>query len=192
MIIYDIEIEKAIPGGQQDNANVKYCKGWTDYAGMGIAVLACYDFSSDSSRVFMEDNLDEFAELIKHTDCLVGFNSHRFDNNILTANKIFVPGGRSYDILEEIYKSLGLGPKWDFKTHGGFSLDAMCEANFGRKKSGDGGLAPVNFQRGRIGSVVDYCLMDVTLTRKLLERIIKRGELINPKTGQLIKIRKPQ
>ncbi|CAB4223480.1 hypothetical protein UFOVP1670_72 [uncultured Caudovirales phage] len=187
-IIYDIEIKKAIPdrnGKRLDG--IEYCEGWQDHANMGISVIGCYDYVEDRARVFCDDNMGDFYDLCDSRDLLVGFNNIPFDNAVIDANhggKI-MPEDRCYDILREIWIAAGLPPTFDFKTHGGYGLDAMCERNFGTKKTGSGALAPVDWQQGRIGRVIDYCLNDIMLTKQLLDNIISGHQpLVDPKTGK--------
>lgn len=201
MLIYDIEIEKAIQGKGEDRiTNINYCNGWNDHANMGISVIGAYDYETDRYHVFCKDNFSGFLELLATHTCIVGFNSRRFDNRVVLAQvegivkenleKYFTIA--TYDILEEIWKSKGLDPdKFCWGTHGGYGLDAMCEANFGTKKSGNGALAPVDWQQGRIGTVIDYCLNDVRLTKQLLDRIFSKGNLVCPKTKGSIVMRGP-
>lgn len=201
MLIYDIEIEKAIPGKNATmESGIRYCAGWNDHANMGISVIGAYDYETDRYHVFCKDNFDRFLHLLADHSCIVGFNSRRFDNRVIACQtegivkenleKYFAQA--SYDILEEIWKSKGLDPdKFYWGTHGGYGLDVMCEANFGTKKSGNGALAPVDWQQGRIGTVIDYCLNDVRLTKQLLERIFSKGELVCPKTKGSIVMRRP-
>lgn len=192
MIIYDIEIEKAILGRNQTPVpNIKYCGGFTDYGNMGIACIGAFDTAIRRTRVFLKDNLDEFQRLISASDCIVGFNNHRFDNRILRANGIDLPLGKSYDILEEIWRGLGLSMNFHPATHGGLKLDAFAHANFRIRKTGDGANAPIDWQNGNQGKVIDYCLADVEITRLLLTRILFRGSLKHPTTGDEIPIRKP-
>lgn len=193
MLIYDIEIANAIPGsGRQREPGVSYCEGWQDYSGMGIAVVGCYDYAADRTRVFCNDNLEEFFALARKTETVVGFNNQRFDDRILAARGCLLEDGQSYDILGEVWRGLGLGPDYRTETHGGFSLQRLCQANFGTPKTGDGGQAPVLWQRHYFGSVIDYCLADVHLTKKLLDRIIRTGQLHNPNDmGARIRVRKP-
>lgn len=192
MLVYDIEIEKAILGkNETPKANIKYCNGWGDFKNMGIAVIGVYDLNIGRTRVFLKDNLQEFGKLVEETDCIVGFNNHRFDNQLLLANGLMIKSGKSYDILEEIWRSLGLSMEYKWQTHGGLSLDELAYANFKIRKTGTGMKAPIDWQEGRRGSVIDYCLSDVEITRRLLNRITNRGSLKHPKTSQEIFIKKP-
>lgn len=201
MLIYDLEIYSAIPNPKEEPlSDIVYCKGWHDHAGMGITVIGAYDYETDRYHVFCKDNFSGFLDLLATHPCVVGFNNIGFDNKVILAQ---VEGSvrenlgkylnvASYDILVEIWRSLGLDPfKFWYGTHGGYGLDAMCEANFGTKKTGNGALAPVDWQRGNIGTVIDYCLNDVKLTKQLLDTILRVGILKSPKGGFLENIRKP-
>lgn len=193
MLIYDLEIVNAIPDRNGNRVEgIRYCEGWSDYAGMGVAAVCVYDYRTDRPRVFCPDNLGDFTCVADMADCVVGFNNHRFDNHVLSAAGINIPREKSYDILEEVWRSLGFPlDRFDPRIHGGYSLDALCWANFKIAKTGHGANAPINYQRGQLGNVVDYCLADVYLTKRLLDRIIRCGQLTDPKTGEGISVRKP-
>jgi hypothetical protein len=195
MLIYDCEIVKAILGkGLSPKPGISYCQGWDDYKGMGISVICAYDYEDHRYRVFCKDNFAEFEELARNRFPRVGFNNIKFDNALLAANGLQqFDADSSYDLLVEIWCGAGLLPIWQgFETHGGFGLDAVCAANFGMKKTGNGALAPVLWQEGKIGQVIDYCLEDVRLTKVLLDAVVEKGWIINPKTGKRISIRRPQ
>lgn len=192
MLIYDLEIANAIPDRNGTRVEgVSYCEGWGDYKGMGVVVVGVYDYRTDRPRVFCRDNLSEFGALVSQTECLVSYNGLRFDNRVLEAAGLTIPEEKCYDLLAEIWRALGLGPDFHPATHGGFSLDAVCWANFKIAKTGHGAAAPINYQRGQLGGVVDYCLADVYLTKRLLHRVICTGQIINPKTGENISVSKP-
>lgn len=183
MMIYDIEIVKAIPPKHYSELirGIQYCAGWHDHAGMGISVIGAYDHVEDTYRVFCADNFSAFQDLVDARDTVVGFNSIAFDNEVCRANGLDVPDEKSYDLLVEIWRAAGLGPTYRHPTHAGFGLDAVCEANFGLRKSGHGALAPVDWQIGKIGSVIDYCLNDVRLTKRLLDHVLCARFLVNPR-----------
>lgn len=193
MLVYDIEIHNAIPdkSGVRE-PDIQYCEGWGDHAGMGIACIGAIEVESGRPRLFYRDNLAEFAELIQRHQTLIGFNSINFDNVVLAASGIVIPEARCYDLLREIWNADGLGPKFSPATHGGYSLDACAAANFGAAKSGNGALAPVQFQRGQYGALSDYCLNDVHLTRLLLDQVLRHGSIAHPKQpGRRLFLRSP-
>lgn len=161
---------------------------------MGIACICAYDFWTDRYRVFFKDNFKEFTDLMASRSIIVGFNSYRFDNMLLKAHGLAREDlwEHTYDILREIWYSQGLDvEKFVPKTHGGYGLDDMARANDMTGKIGNGALAPVWFQRGEYGNLVDYCLEDIRLTKGLLDLIINQGYLINPKDAYQMHIRRP-
>lgn len=189
VLIYDLEILNAVPdrSGRREEG-INYCEGWGDHKGMGIAVLACYDYARDTFRVYCQDNIGDFPLLVDLHDCVVGFNNHHFDNRVLEAAGLPIPAEKSYDLFEEIKH--GLGPSSFSRYH--YTLDDLCRANFRASKSGSGAHAPVLWQQGKIGTVIDYCLRDITLTKKLLDRVIRTGYLLDPNClTRRIPVRRP-
>ena len=183
-IVYDIEIIKAIPNkGEPLIEGIEYCKGWHDHAGMGVSVIGVYDFVEDRYRVFCKGNFVEFFGLTVNRKYLVSFNGVGFDNKVLNNQwtgfneKWQMPVDGQYDLLQEIWSAYGQRFK-------GSGLDAMCSANGLGGKTGHGSLAPVMWQRGQMGAVIDYCLQDVKLTKELF-LLSQRGPLKSPAGGEL-------
>lgn len=194
MFVYDCEIIKAIQSKNEDRLKgIEYCDGWQDHENMGISVVCGYDYFTDRYRVFMADNLINLqAVLLDHPGPLVGFNNIGFDNKLLRANGLKVDDSKCYDILKEIWISDGLSPEFQYPSHIGYSLDDLLLANFtGIAKSGHGAMAPVLWQQKRYAEVVDYCLEDVRLTKKVLDRILRSGRLLNPKNGKPLLVPRP-
>lgn len=181
MIIVDVEIKKAILGrGEAPTPDIEYCGGWRDFVGMGISCVCTYDINSHLSRVFLEEDLGDLAVYLygKRT---AGFNTKRFDALLLHEHGIDVELDQHYDMLEQIWIALGLNPdKFYPRTHGGWGLDAVCQATLGIAKTGHGALAPVWWQQGKRGRVIDYCLNDVWMEGSLLRHIIQHGWVACP------------
>ncbi len=182
VLILDCEIENAIPSpGEQPYPEIRYCKGWKDFDNMGLAVTCAFD-SQTGPRIFLKDNAAALQQALDQADLVIGHNIKAFDANLLRANSHAVPDEKLFDTLEQCWLAAGLAPAWKGpKTHGGFSLDALAHANLGQGKSGHGALAPVDWQNGRIGSVIDYCMRDVWLTYKLIEHIVVYDSLTDPR-----------
>lgn len=194
MIVYDIEIIKGIPDKRNPKQDdIEYCKGWTDHANMGISVIGVYDYYYDEYRVFCDDNIYELAMLIDERDTIVGFNNIGFDNKVMAHNgfNVDVLNDKSFDVLVEIWRGAGLGPTFKFPSHIGYSLDAVCKANMGTQKTGHGAQAPIMWQRGQVGGVIDYCLHDVKMTKDLVDYITQYGAIKSPKNGNLISVKSP-
>ncbi len=191
MLIYDCEIVKAIPSGVRQEG-IDYCSGWGDFANMGISCIAVYDFISGEFRVFCKDNLAGFQKLVDRHDVIIGFNSLSFDNRLCEANGITIARERSYDLLVELWRAVGLSETYEYPGHSGFTLEATAIANGCGKKTGNGALAPVMWQQGQVGAVIDYCLHDVMLTKKLINRVLVGGQLNDPRdSDRKLTIRRP-
>ena len=187
VLIYDLEIKKAILGkGETKQPGTLYCDGWDDKANMGISTLCCYDYSEDRYHIFCEDNISESEVLFRECEILSGFNILNFDNPIVahelpSLTKEYL-NGKSYDLFDEIRKISG---KW-------CGLDAVIKANnLGKGKTDSGAMAPVFYQTGKIGRLVNYCLEDCRLAKLLLDKIIQGGEIVNPKNGKKYILQKP-
>jgi len=190
MLVYDCEIVKMIPNKKETPVpDIEYCKGWGDFGGMGISVIGVYDFKEDKYRVFMRDNLDEFQKLINERKIMVGFNSIGFDNKLCAAHGLNLSNIQHYDLMlaiAELANPTGDPEKINFR---GCGLEACCKANFEDiSKNGDGALAPLLWQKGEIGKVVDYCLNDVKMTLAICEKIIYEGFVYSPIDGTKLEI----
>ena len=182
-LIYDLEIVKAIPDHKKPNEpGIEYCAGWDDHANMGVSVIGAYDTEEARFRVFTQESFGEFEALAEER-LLVGFNSIHFDDRVL--KHVGVNVETKYDILQEMWVAAGLGRKFQYPSHVGFGLNATAQANGIGSKTGWGGYAPVQWQRGEYGSVIDYCLEDVRLTWKLLEIVRLNGKLRDPRDPAL-------
>lgn len=186
VVVYDLEIKYGVlKEGEEPVPGVKYCKGWEDYEGMGISVLCAYSYATDSYRIFLEDNIPSFFfEYVTDDVMLVGFNNIKFDNNVLEAYR-HVNGMKEftnspaaspvYDIQRELWLSISGSSSYDPSVHRGYGLEAVCAANgIPGKRGGGGALAPVNWQHGNYGAVIDYGMWDVSMTKALFD-LIKGG-----------------
>ena len=186
ILIYDCEIIKAIMDPKKvDLQGIEYCTGWDDYDNMGISVIGVNFISEDEDEVFSHNcdkDLETFQDELYVADALVGFNNQSFDDNLLKANGFNIPNDIvNYDILAEIWEGAGLGRKFEYPSHAGFSLDAICKANGLGEKTGTGANAAVLWQRGKFDEVIEYCENDIRLTRKLFDLIQEKGEIRDPR-----------
>lgn len=209
MLIYDIEIAKAIPPKKKTDIlpDVQYCKGWDDHLGMGIACIGAYDTVKDLRTMFVANHnrdmvigdkgyivvpLSFFDKAVEEADLVVGFNNLKFDRTVVMAHGIKMkPIKLEWDIIQAIWAAVGLSPVFNFRTHGGYSLGDICQANFGISKSGDGANAPILYQQGKFIELWDYCDHDIVMTNKVLDLILTDGAIKNPKNGKTIKIKSP-
>ncbi len=183
ILVLDTEIKKKILSKNEEKDHAyEYCEGWHDFPGMGISVACAYSTITGRNHVFMSDNLGELQLLINQVDYVVGYNSRKFDSALLAANQITIPQEKHFDIQEEVWRAHGLDMKYKKETHGGLGLNAMVGANiYGLKKIGHGADAPALWQDGKVGEVIDYCMMDNFMTKKLLDAIFMKAGLWSPK-----------
>jgi hypothetical protein len=71
-------------------------------------------------------------------------------------------------------------------------LAAVAKANNLPQKIEDGALAPVLWQQGKIGQLINYCAHDVWLTASLIKIAKKQNYLICPKTNDMLEISVPK
>ena len=175
MLIYDIEIKTAVPTpGTMKRPDIVYCDGWDDYANMGISVICAYDTERQRTRVFMDDNFDEFVDLAARHEHIIGWNSKRFDDIVCDVFGIDVQ--TTYDLREKFLETFGDDPD----THvPGLSLDTVAKANNLPRKIGHGSDAPMLWQKRCLGQLIDYCINDVHVTYSLFERS-QGGPLYHP------------
>jgi hypothetical protein len=201
MLVYDIECVRP-PVAKVKKPKYEYASGWEDYKGMGIAVLAIYDYMSDKkNKVLMFTELDfqssihmeYLITLFTTADLIAGFNIKKYDNNMLRAHGIPIGDESSYDILEQLWFASGLTKNFDKTTHSGFSLSKVLSVNFPDEgKSMEGKDAPFMWQDGKHKEVIDYCIHDVKLETMLLDKIFAEGGLISPKTKKFVKMPIPR
>lgn len=187
ILLYDCEIEKLIPpkDGPMDPA-LEYCNGWGDHAGMGISVIAAFEYVHGFPRIFFKDNIEELWALMDRAAIIVGFNNKHFDNKLMAAHGYEIPEEKSYDLFLEIKEAAGA-----HTFAKGYNLDNCCLVNLGYQKSGHGEFAPKLWQQGYFGAVADYALRDIMLESKLLELCIKQPIIDPGNPGTRIFVRNP-
>lgn len=175
MLIFDVEIERAIPSkNHPPEPDIEYAAGWSDYLGMGISVIAAYDYREGRPRVFLKDNIDEFIVLYEDSDVVAGFNSEHFDVKLLDAHEFGKPDNH-YDLYLAI-KAAAEANQW----RPGYKLGDCARANLGMDKTSDGAQAPILWQRGYHGKVIDYALNDIMMLKGLMDMVLKGTPLIDP------------
>lgn len=188
LMVYDAEIVNAIPDRSTEPLQgIHYCKGWRDYFGMGVSVICAYVWD-EGYRIFLKDNFHVFKELAEDPEILcVGFNNHSFDDALVEqALGVQISAHRSWDLLRAVRVARGGLPQ----AVGGPNLDQLAKANFLPGKSGNGVFAPILWQQGKTGQVIDYCLNDVITTKKLVELVID-GRLRDPDNYRILPVTLP-
>lgn len=202
MLIYDLEIIRS-PKIDPKRPNYAYAKDWDDHIGMGIACIGVYNYATGDlfcQRVDLMGCSPDFADMSEYgklirtfqdADLVIGYNNQKFDDPMMKSHGYPIVPYKSYDLLVNIYAAVGLYGAWDYHTHAGYNLDAVCKANGIEGKSGNGADAPFEWQDGKFEHVMEYCKNDVWITKLLIDKVFRDGGLISPKTGKFVRISMP-
>lgn len=132
--------------------------GWNRAERMKVSCAVLYDSRSNEFEAYLEDRIDALIDHLMDFDLIVGFNIKRFDYQVLRGYRSFdfrqVP---TLDILETVNGFLGYR----------LSLDHLARVTLGKAKTGDGMQALRWWKEGKIREIVEYCKMDVAITRDL-------------------------
>jgi RNase_H superfamily len=165
--VFDIEIEKPVEEveGGWAAARMGQC---------GCSAVVIYD--SETLRYHIYDNrmLHAAVDHLNSADMIVSFNGKNFDVPCLEAITGFAINEAHYDILDQIWKTLGS------KRFKGWGLGKIAFRTLGLTKTDTGEHAPELCKQGRWGELFDYCLNDVHLTRMLYNQIVQEGFIIDP------------
>lgn len=157
--VFDLETQRS----------AKEVGGWHMAHRMKVSCGVVYDSRDDTYSVYLEDQLEQLIEHLKALDLVVGFNSKRFDYQVLSGYTDYdfnrLP---SLDLLELVHKQLGFR----------LSLDHLAQETLNAKKSGSGLDALAWWQQGEIDKITAYCRKDVKITRDLYRFARDEGYLI--------------
>lgn len=177
ILLYDVEILRPPPDKKREpEPDIEYAEGWTDYKGMDFTMVSAYSYVDQFPRIFFRDNIDEFFQLLNDHEIFAGFNNIAFDNPLI--EELFgieISDEQSFDILLEIREAAGVN-----KFAKGYNLNNTTKVNLGVGKSGEGAQAPILWQRKRYGSVADYGLRDIWLTKGIMDMILEGTPLLDP------------
>ncbi len=134
--------------------------GWSAVDKFLVALVVTWD-EGCGMRVWYEKDVPGLLAEVERFQKIVTFNGENFDFKVLSHyGSIEVLRQRSADMLVDLSRKLGFRVK----------LDSLARATLGRGKSGTG-TESVQWWRSGDASlrqkVVDYCKMDVELTRDI-------------------------
>ena len=154
--------------------------GWHRADRMGVSCGVIYDSQKGGFTAYTEDQVTHLVEALQKFKLVVGFNAKRFDFLVLKGYSDFdFATLNTLDILEEIHRYLGFR----------LSLAHVVQETLGATKTADGLQALRWWREGRIREIIDYCKMDVKLTRNLFLFGRQNGYLIySDKEGRKARI----
>ncbi|MEJ2729531.1 MAG: DEAD/DEAH box helicase [Deltaproteobacteria bacterium] len=143
--------------------------GWHRADRMGMSCGVLYDSHKDAFIEYTAEQISRLIADLRKFELIVGFNIRRFDYLVLKGYSDFdFSTLKTLDILEEIHNHLGFR----------LSLAHVAQETLGVTKTADGLQALQWWQQGRMRDIVDYCKMDVKLTRDLFLFGRKNGYLL--------------
>lgn len=152
--------------------------GWNRADRMGVSVAVVWD--GTEFRHFRQEELGDMFALLQGAGLVVGFNSLRFDYQVLQPFAHFdlrqLP---SLDLLDVIKRRLSYR----------VSLDNLGQATLGAPKTADGLQALQWWKEGRLDDIAAYCRSDVDITRRLYEYGRDNAHLLfTNKAGQKVRV----
>lgn len=177
-VVFDVETRKSA-------AEVG---GWANAARMGVSVAVLYEQATDKFYAYSQDELDLFFLKLTQAELVVGFNSYRFDYEVLSpfaeisrsAPGLSLRSLPGLDLLQKVVESSGVR----------VSLNNLCQATLNAEKSANGIAALRWWQKGEIDKIRHYCERDVRLTRDLYLTGLEKGEVCyTNKSQKLVRIK---
>lgn len=134
-----------------------------------VSVVVAYYYDTDTYESYLEEDIPDLCRKLEHASRIIGYNSKGFDipilNNYYPGDLLNVP---QLDMLEKIHASLGFRLK----------LDSVAAATIGASKSAHGLLAVQWWKEGKVQEIIDYCKVDVEVTKKVYEFGLENGYLL--------------
>ena len=154
--------------------------GW-DVPKGNFGLTTCVGYSTLTGRPHIlgdtSEEITKLIDLLEAHDCVISFNGVNFDIPVIEGvSNQTINLKHHFDILQLIWQALEDGSQ----RHSGYRLTECCSRSLGIEKSGDGALAPQLARDGRWNELIDYCMHDVYMTRKLAQFIQLEGGVIGP------------
>ncbi len=134
--------------------------GWDNVRNMRMSCGVTFSTQRGAYKIYAEQHVDELITELLRADLVVGFNSLRFDYEVLHGYSVIdlrqVP---TLDMLIELQKTM---------NHR-LPLDAIAHSTLGVEKTAEGMQAINWFRQGRLLEIAEYCCYDVKITKLVHE-----------------------
>jgi len=143
--------------------------GWDKIRDMRMSVGVTYSTGRGEYRIYGENDVNALIDELRRADLVVGFNSLRFDYEVLVGHNPFfdIEQVPTLDMLVDVQKVL---------QHR-LSLDSIAHATLGVEKTGEGLQAIRWFKEGKMLEIAEYCCYDVKITRLVHEYGLRHKRL---------------
>jgi RNase_H superfamily len=134
--------------------------GWNNISRMGLSVGVTYSTAGGDYRIYAENKVNELVRDLQRADLVVGFNSLRFDYEVLH-------GYTALDLRQ--LPTLDLMVDLQNQLQHRLSLDSIATATLGVEKTAEGLQAIEWFREGKLLEIAEYCCYDVKITKLVHE-----------------------
>jgi DEAD/DEAH box helicase domain-containing protein len=145
--------------------------GWSAVDKFKVAVVVTWD-EKNGMRVWYEEDMPRLLMELRNYDPIVTFNGENFDFKVLSAyGSVEFLYQKSTDLLALLSRKLGFR----------MTLESLSRATLGRGKSGSGKESVEWWRSGDPSlrqKVVEYCQMDVELTRDIYRFVKEKGHAL--------------
>ena len=153
--------------------------GWGNIEDMGMSVGVIWDNSDNQFHVYIEHQIQEMVDHFYRATQIVGFNHIGFDYRVVAGvhhsdahqrSQLYtkLAGLNNFDMLFELKKLLGHRLK----------LESIARPTLGTGKSADGMQALKWYKEGKLDKIIDYCKVDVEVTRDIHRFALEHGKLL--------------
>ena len=153
--------------------------GWGNIEDMGMSVGVIWDNSDNQFHVYIEHQIQEMVDHFYRATQIVGFNHIGFDYRVVAGvhhsdthqrSQLYtkLAGLNNFDMLFELKKLLGHRLK----------LESIARPTLGTGKSADGLQALKWYKEGKLDKIIEYCKVDVEVTRDLHRFALEHGKLL--------------
>ncbi len=143
--------------------------GWDRKAEMKVSLGVTYSRATGQYEIFSEQRVPQLIEKLSKADLVVGYNSRRFDYEVLMGYTILDLARHlpTLDLLDVVERAAGHR----------LSLDSIATATLGVGKIADGLDAIRWWREGKLMEIAHYCCFDVKVTKLIHEYAMEHGEL---------------
>ena len=152
--------------------------GWGNIEDMGMSIGVIWDTTNEKFHVYIEHQIQEMVDHFYRADQIVGFNHVGFDYRVVAGVRhadshersqlhTELAGLKNFDMLLELKKLLGHRLK----------LESIARPTLGAGKSADGLQALKWYKEGKLDKIIEYCKVDVEVTRDVHRYALENGKL---------------
>lgn len=141
--------------------------GWGHIDKLKISVACAYDSKTDEYLTFHEHEIAKLNDLCEDR-LVIGYNIRGFDLILLQAYGLSLDRLDVFDIMYDVQT---------LTRQKYLKLESLAQGTLNAGKSADGLLAVEWWKKGEIEKIIEYCKMDVKVTRDLFEHGRKNGHV---------------